>query len=44
MELKEAITQRRAVREYTAAAVDRSTIEGLLALAVLAPSARNRQP
>ena len=44
MELKDAITLRRAVRDYTAAAVDRKTIEALLALAVLAPSARNRQP
>ena len=44
MELKDAITLRRAVRDYTTAAVDRGTIEALLALAVLAPSARNLQP
>jgi nitroreductase len=44
MELKDAITLRRAVRDYSPAAVDRATIEELVALAVLAPSARNRQP
>jgi nitroreductase len=44
MELKDGITLRRAVRDYTAAAVDRKRVEALLALAVLAPSARNRQP
>jgi nitroreductase len=44
METIDAIKQRRAVREYTEAPVDRATIERLLRAAILAPSAMNLQP
>lgn len=44
MELMEAIENRRAVREYTDRPVERSTIEGLINAAILAPSAMNLQP
>ncbi len=44
MELIEVIKTRRAVREYTDARVDRTTVERLLGAAVLAPSAMNLQP
>jgi len=38
------IENRRAVREYTDAAIDRATVERLIGAAVLAPSAMNLQP
>ena len=44
MDVSEAISGRRSVREYTDAAVDESTIRRLIAAAVLAPSAMNQQP
>lgn len=44
MDLDEAITGRRAVREYTGAAVDERTIRRLIDAAVHAPSAVNQQP
>jgi nitroreductase len=44
MELRDVIKVRRAVREYTDATVDRSTIERLIEAAILAPSAMNLQP
>jgi nitroreductase len=44
MDVKEAIFGRRAVREYTGAAVDRETIRFLVNAAVHAPSAVNQQP
>lgn len=44
MELMEAIRNRRAVREYTDAAVERATVERLIEAAILAPSAMNLQP
>lgn len=44
MDVIEAIKKRRAVREYTDRPVDRSTIEGLINAAILAPSAMNLQP
>src|SRR5581483_7139025 len=44
MELIEAIYKRRAVRSYTARAVDRDTLHALLQAAVQAPSAINTQP
>lgn len=44
MELLQAIADRRAVREYTDASVERETIKTLVDAAVLAPSARNLQP
>ena len=44
MELTEVIKNRRAVREYTNAAIDRATVERLIEAAVLAPSAMNLQP
>jgi nitroreductase len=44
MELMDAIQNRRAVREYTNASVERATIERLIAAAILAPSAMNLQP
>jgi nitroreductase family protein len=44
MELEEAITGRRSVREFTHAAVDPVLIEQLIDAAVQAPSAMNRQP
>lgn len=44
MELLEAIRQRRAVREFTASRVDRSTVQNLIDAAILAPSAMNLQP
>ena len=44
MELMEAVKERRAVREYTDALVDRSTIERIVIAATLAPSAHNAQP
>jgi hypothetical protein len=44
MEVMEAIRERRAVRDYTGARVERPTIEGLIQAAILAPSARNLQP
>lgn len=44
MELKEAIEQRRATRDYTDQPLDKSTIMGLLRAAVWAPSAMNLQP
>lgn len=44
MDLSHAIAARRAVREYTDAPVSRETIHALIDAAVLAPSARNRQP
>jgi nitroreductase len=44
MDLNEAITGRRAVREYTEEAVDDRTIRRLIDAAVHAPSAVNQQP
>jgi nitroreductase len=44
MELKQAIYGRRAVREYTTAAVDESTIRQIIDAAIQAPSAVNQQP
>jgi len=44
MDLDEAITGRRAVREYTNAAVDEQTIRRLIDAAIHAPSAVNQQP
>lgn len=44
MDLNEAITGRRAVREYTGEAVDERTIRRLIDAAVHAPSAVNQQP
>jgi nitroreductase len=44
MDIKEAISGRRSVREYTAQAVDEATIRRLIDAAVLAPSAVNQQP
>jgi len=44
MELMDVVKNRRAVREYTAAPVDRATVERLIDAAILAPSAMNLQP
>lgn len=44
MEMMDAIKSRRAVRDYTDAPVARTTIEGLIGAAILAPSAMNLQP
>jgi nitroreductase len=44
METIDAILRRRAVREYTDAPIERATIEGLIGVAILAPSAMNLQP
>jgi nitroreductase len=44
MELMDVISGRRAVREFTGTALDRSTLEKLVAAAIEAPSAMNRQP
>jgi nitroreductase len=44
MDLNEAITGRRSVREYTALAVDEPTIHRLIDAAISAPSAVNQQP
>lgn len=44
MDINEAISGRRSVREYTAQAVDEQTIRSLIDAAVLAPSAVNQQP
>ena len=44
MELMQAISNRRAVRAYTDAAIERTTIERVINAAILAPSAMNLQP
>ena len=44
METIDTIKQRRAVREYTGAPIERPTIERLIGAAILAPSAMNLQP
>lgn len=44
MDLSHAIAARRAVRDYTDTPVARETVHALIDAAVLAPSARNRQP
>ncbi len=44
MELMDAIRNRRAVREYTDAPIDRVTVERVVNAAILAPSAMNLQP
>ncbi len=44
MELMDAIRNRRAVREYTDAPIDRAIIEHVVSAAILAPSAMNLQP
>ena len=44
METIEAMKSRRAVREYTDAALDRATMDRLIGAAILAPSAMNLQP
>ena len=44
MDLNEAITGRRAVREYTAEDIDELTVSKLIDAAIQAPSAMNEQP
>ena len=44
MDIKETIYGRRAVRDYSAEAVDENTIRALIDAAVQAPSAMNQQP
>ena len=44
MELMDTVRNRRAVREYTDAPIDRATIERVINAAILAPSAMNLQP
>jgi nitroreductase len=44
MELMDAIRNRRAVRDYTNTAVERSVVERLIGAAISAPSAMNLQP
>jgi nitroreductase len=44
MDLNEAITGRRAVREYTAQVVDEHVVDRLIDAAIQAPSAVNQQP
>jgi nitroreductase len=44
MDVNEAISGRRSVREYTAQAIDDTTIRRLIAAAMQAPSAVNQQP
>jgi nitroreductase len=44
MELIDVIRNRRAVRDYTNASIERATIERLIEAAILAPSAMNLQP
>jgi nitroreductase len=44
MDIDEAIAGRRAVRDYSAQAIDERTIRGLIDAAVHAPSAVNQQP
>jgi nitroreductase len=44
MDINEAISGRRSVREYTSQAVDEKTIGRLIEAAVLAPNAVNQQP
>jgi nitroreductase len=44
MELMDAIRNRRAVREYTDARIERSVVDRLIQAAILAPSAMNLQP
>jgi nitroreductase len=44
MDINEAISGRRSVREYTSQPVDEATIRRLIDAAVLAPSAVNQQP
>jgi len=44
MELMDVVRNRRAVRDYTDAPIERATIERLVDAAILAPSAMNLQP
>jgi nitroreductase len=44
MDINEAISGRRSVRNYTEKAVDEATIRSLISAAVLAPNAVNQQP
>ena len=44
MELMDVIRNRRAVRDYTAALIERPVVERLIEAAILAPSAMNLQP
>ncbi len=44
MEFQQVVEQRRAVRQYLPATIEKSVIEGLLRTAVQAPSAMNQQP
>ena len=44
MELMDVIRNRRAVRDFTDAGIDRATIERLIGAGILAPSAMNLQP
>src|SRR5208282_6045765 len=44
MDIFEAITGRRSIREYTGDAVDRQTILNLISAAILAPNVVNQQP
>ncbi len=44
MDLMEGLRSRRAVRDYTDEALDRQTVEALIAAAITAPSAMNLQP
>ena len=44
MELRKALRERRSIRKFTDAPVDRALLEGLLKEALWAPSGMNRQP
>jgi nitroreductase len=44
MELMDVFRNRRSVREYSDAAIDRATVDRLIEAAILAPSAMNLQP
>ena len=44
MTLYDCLRSRRSIRKFAAAPVARETVEELLAAAILAPSASNRQP
>jgi nitroreductase len=44
MELMDVIRNRRAVRDYTDATIERATMQRLIEAAILAPSAMNQQP
>ena len=44
MDINEAITGRRAVREYTAETLDEASVNQLIDVAMQAPGAMNEQP